>query len=71
MNTIPSLTALGWDDNENLMWMHVKLVDKAAVGYKQLSHVNKASYELTKVALCNHFEHLSKKENTSIDFLIG
>ena len=55
-----SISAIhGWSDNEKLMWMRV---DKAAVAFRQLSHVTKASYELTKAALSNRFEHPSKRE---------
>ena len=65
-----SISAIhGWSNNEKLMWMRVKLVDKAAVAFRQLSHVTKASYELTKAALRNRFEHPSKKELHKREFV--
>ena len=61
-------TIHGWNNNEKLMWMRVKLVDKAAIAFEQLSHVTKASYELAKAALRNRFEHPSKRELYKRDF---
>ena len=65
-----SISAIhGWSDSEKTMWMHIKLVKKAAVAFRQLLHVTKASYELTKAALHKRFEHPSKRELYKHEFL--
>ena len=59
-----SISAIhGWSDNEKLMWMRIKLVDKAAVA----SHVTKASYELTKTVASNT---LAKGSCTNVNLLV-
>ena len=59
----------GWNDSEKLLWMRVKLVDKAGIAFIQLPLVTKESYELTKTALRNRFEHPSKRELYKLEFL--
>ena len=58
----------GWTDNENLLWVRVRLTGKAHVAYTRLPHVTRQTYAADKGALRERFEPDSKRELYKVQF---
>ena len=58
----------GWTDNENLLWICVRLTGKAHVAYTRLPHVTQQTYATVKGALRERFEPDSKCELYKVQF---
>ena len=63
-------TINGWEDNNKILWLRVKLTGKAQAAFKRLSEEPRASYELSVEALKKRFEPDSKKELYAVQFQV-
>ena len=63
-------TINGWDDDNKLLWLRVKLTGKAQAAYKRLAEATRASYAQIMEALKKRFEPDSKKELYTVQFQI-
>ena len=51
----------GWDDDQKLLWLKVRLTGRAQTAFQRLSDIAGASYNEAKKALKERFEPASKK----------
>ena len=58
----------GWSDQDKLLWIRVRLTEKAHVVYTRLSHETQQAYATTKEALCERFEPPSKRQLYKVEF---
>ena len=52
----------GWTEDENLLWIRVRLTGKAHVAHAQLPHETQQTYAAVKDALRERFEPETKSE---------
>ena len=57
-----------WTDNENLLWICVRLIGKAQVAYAWLPRETQQTYTAVKDTLREHFEPDSKRELYKVQF---
>ena len=58
----------GWTEDENLLWIRVRLTGKAHVAHAQLPHETQQTYAAVKDALRERFEPESKRELYKVQF---
>jgi len=58
----------GWDENMCLLWLEVRLTEKAHNAWRRLSNEAKAQYSTTKAALRKRFEPDSRREVYMAEF---
>ena len=55
-------TVNGWNDNDKLLWLKVRLTEKAQMAFAQLAHETQQSYATAKQALIDRFDPPSKQQ---------
>lgn len=58
----------GWNDEDKLLWLKVRLTGKAHVAFAQLAHETQQSYATAKKALIDRFDPLSKQQLYKVEF---
>ena len=58
----------GWNDDDKLLWLKVRLTGKAHVAFAQLAHETQQSYATAKQALINRFDPPSKQQLYKVEF---
>lgn len=58
----------GWNDDNKLLWLKVRLTGKAHVAFAQLAHETQQSYETAKKALIDRFDPPSKQQLYKVEF---
>jgi len=61
-------TVNGWNDNEKLLWLKVRLTGKAQMAFAQLAHETQQSYATAKQALIDRFDPPSKQQLYNVKF---
>ena len=57
-----------WDEQSKLLWLEVRLIDKARKAWNRLPEDSKGSYSLAKTALRNRFEPDSRRDLYAAEF---
>ena len=57
-----------WDEQSKLLWLEVRLIDKALKAWNRLPEDSKGSYSLAKTTLRNRFEPESHRDLYAAEF---
>jgi len=58
----------GWNDDDKLLWLKVRLTGKAHVAFAQLAHETQQSYATAKQTLIDRFDPPSKQQLYKVEF---